>query len=104
VNVLADTMGGVFPELRARQNHVRAVIRVEEEAFNRTLDRWKGCLMKNIFNIFLPNKVISRKNFLKLFLYLIRISRVHIENACDVYPCIEFNVIRRIHFYDIPVK
>ena len=39
VDVLADTMGGVFPELRARQNHVRAVIRLEEEAFNRTLDR-----------------------------------------------------------------
>jgi alanyl-tRNA synthetase len=38
-DVLADTMGDVFPELRARQKHVREVIGLEEEAFNRTLDR-----------------------------------------------------------------
>jgi alanyl-tRNA synthetase len=38
VDVLADTMGGVFPEIRAKKNHVQAVIRTEEEAFNRTLD------------------------------------------------------------------
>jgi alanyl-tRNA synthetase len=37
--VLADTMGSVFPEIRQRQKHVENVIRVEEEAFNRTLDR-----------------------------------------------------------------
>jgi alanyl-tRNA synthetase len=39
VDVLAATMGDVFPEIRARQKHVQEVIRVEEEAFNRTLDR-----------------------------------------------------------------
>ncbi|HRZ58284.1 MAG TPA: alanine--tRNA ligase, partial [Candidatus Paceibacterota bacterium] len=39
VDVLADTMGGVFPEIRARQRHIEEVIRVEEEAFNKTLDR-----------------------------------------------------------------
>jgi alanyl-tRNA synthetase len=39
VDVLAETMGGVFPEIRAKQKHVQEVIRVEEEAFNRTLDR-----------------------------------------------------------------
>jgi len=38
VDVLADTMGDVFPEIRAKQKHVQEVIRVEEEAFNRTLD------------------------------------------------------------------
>ncbi|HEY9171353.1 MAG TPA: alanine--tRNA ligase, partial [Verrucomicrobiae bacterium] len=38
VDVLADTMGDVFPEIRAKQKHVEEVIRVEEEAFNRTLD------------------------------------------------------------------
>ena len=39
VDVLAGTMGGVFPEIRARQKQVQEVIRSEEEAFNRTLDR-----------------------------------------------------------------
>ena len=39
VDVLADTMGDVFPEVRARKQHVQEVIRVEEEAFNKTLDK-----------------------------------------------------------------
>jgi alanyl-tRNA synthetase len=39
VGVLADTMGDVFPEIRARREQVEEVIRQEEEAFNRTLDR-----------------------------------------------------------------
>jgi alanyl-tRNA synthetase len=39
VDVLANTMGGVFPEIRTRKKHVREVIRTEEEAFNKTLDR-----------------------------------------------------------------
>ena len=37
--VLAQTMGDVFPELRAKQAHVEQVLRGEEEAFNRTLDK-----------------------------------------------------------------
>ena len=36
--VLAEKMGGVFPELRARAAQVENVIRLEEEAFNKTLD------------------------------------------------------------------
>ncbi|MEO8205277.1 MAG: alanine--tRNA ligase, partial [Chthoniobacterales bacterium] len=39
VDVLADTMGDTFPEIRLKREHVRAVIRGEEEAFNKTLDR-----------------------------------------------------------------
>src|ERR1700749_1180256 len=39
VDVLADTMGGVFPEIRAKRKHVQDTIRNEEEAFNKTLDR-----------------------------------------------------------------
>jgi alanyl-tRNA synthetase len=38
VDVLADTMGDVFPDIRARKKHVQEVIRTEEEAFNKTLD------------------------------------------------------------------
>lgn len=39
VGVLTRHMGDVFPEIRARQSVVEAVLKREEEAFNRTLDR-----------------------------------------------------------------
>ncbi len=39
VDVLADTMGDVFPEIRSRKKLVQETIRIEEEAFNKTLDR-----------------------------------------------------------------
>ncbi|MGH7942411.1 MAG: alanine--tRNA ligase [Limisphaerales bacterium] len=38
-DVLVDTMGDVFPEIRAKRKHVKDTIRFEEEAFNKTLDR-----------------------------------------------------------------
>jgi alanyl-tRNA synthetase len=38
VGVLEDNMGDVFPEIRARGQHVQEVIQREEEAFNKTLD------------------------------------------------------------------
>lgn len=39
VDVLVRTMGDVFPEIRTRKQQVKDVLRLEEEAFNRTLDR-----------------------------------------------------------------
>ncbi|HZT23622.1 MAG TPA: alanine--tRNA ligase, partial [Verrucomicrobiae bacterium] len=39
VGVLAETMGDVFPEIRARKKQVQEAIRAEEEAFNKTLDK-----------------------------------------------------------------
>ena len=39
VDVLAETMGDVFPEIRSRKQLVQDTIRAEEEAFNKTLDR-----------------------------------------------------------------
>ncbi len=38
-DVLARSMGDVFPELRANHKHIEEVLRREEEAFNRTLDK-----------------------------------------------------------------
>ena len=38
VSVLAETMGQVFPELRAKQDHIEQVIHAEEAVFNSTLD------------------------------------------------------------------
>jgi alanyl-tRNA synthetase len=39
VDVLADTMGDVFPEIRAKKKIVKEIIQREEEAFNKTLDK-----------------------------------------------------------------
>ena len=39
VEVVAKTMGGVFPELCAKQETIKEVIRREEGAFNKTLDK-----------------------------------------------------------------
>ena len=39
VDVLARTMGDVFPEIRAKQKHVEEVLLREEESFNKTLDK-----------------------------------------------------------------
>ncbi|MEI8341539.1 MAG: alanine--tRNA ligase [Verrucomicrobiota bacterium] len=38
VDVLAHTMGDIFPEIRAKKAYVQEVLKREEEAFNRTLD------------------------------------------------------------------
>jgi alanyl-tRNA synthetase len=58
VDVLADTMGDVFPEIRARKKNVQEVIRTEEEAFNKTLDR--GI---EIFNGYLEGMRSDRQKF-----------------------------------------
>ncbi len=39
VPVLVATMGDAYPELAAREDHIRRTIRAEEEAFDKTLDR-----------------------------------------------------------------
>jgi alanyl-tRNA synthetase len=39
VDVVTKTMGDVFPEVRAQQSKIKEIIRREEEAFNKTLDR-----------------------------------------------------------------
>jgi alanyl-tRNA synthetase len=39
IDVLAKTMGDVFPEVRAKQKTIQETIRREEESFNKTLDK-----------------------------------------------------------------
>ena len=48
VDVLAHTMGDVFPEIRAKQKHVEEVLKREEEAFNRTLASGTLVFLKGI--------------------------------------------------------
>ncbi|MBO8131891.1 MAG: alanine--tRNA ligase [Candidatus Marinimicrobia bacterium] len=39
VDILADIMGDVYPEVRERTDHIKRVIKYEEELFNEALDR-----------------------------------------------------------------
>jgi alanyl-tRNA synthetase len=39
VDVLAQTMGDVFPEIRTKQKQIKETIKREEESFNKTLDK-----------------------------------------------------------------
>src|SRR2546421_562348 len=39
VDILAEKMGHVFPELENKKSHIKQVILAEEESFNKTLDR-----------------------------------------------------------------
>lgn len=39
VDVLAKTMGNIFPEIKEKKDYVKKVIKAEEESFNATLDR-----------------------------------------------------------------
>jgi alanyl-tRNA synthetase len=49
VDVLADKMGDVFPEIRAKKKFVQEVIQREEEAFNKTLDKGITIFENDIF-------------------------------------------------------
>ncbi|MCU0783993.1 MAG: alanine--tRNA ligase [Verrucomicrobia bacterium] len=48
VDVLADTMGDIFPEIRAKKKQVQEVIRIEEAAFNITLSTGIGRFVTEI--------------------------------------------------------
>ena len=82
VDVLADTMGDVFPEIRARKKQVQETIRTEEEAFNKTLDKGieifeeviqkQENLAKRIYNLLTTSQILrnsqnSKKNFQIVF-------------------------------------
>ena len=54
VDVLADTIGDIFPEIRSRKAHVQEVIRREEEAFNKTLDRGIEMFNEVVDRVFKP--------------------------------------------------
>jgi alanyl-tRNA synthetase len=51
VDVLAAQMAEVFPELRVKKEQVKAVLKLEEEAFNRTLDRGVALFEEEVASI-----------------------------------------------------
>ena len=66
VDVLAETMGDVFPEIRARKKQVQETIRIEEEAFNKTLDTGIGYFrLRFLKSRILGDAVKNRRTLLK---------------------------------------
>jgi alanyl-tRNA synthetase len=61
VDVLVETMGDVFPELRLRKKQVQEIIKREEEAFNKTLDR--GI---EIFNDYIKGELANMEHNAKI--------------------------------------
>ncbi len=51
VDVVAKTMGDVFPEVRAKQKAIKETIRREEESFNKTLDNGIGMFERAVHTI-----------------------------------------------------
>jgi len=51
VDVVAENFGDIFPEIRAKKKHVQDVIRIEEEAFNKTLDTGINVFNRMIFDV-----------------------------------------------------
>lgn len=49
VNVVANLMGDVFPELKQQEVHIRNVIQEEEESFGRTLVKVSIDMCEDIF-------------------------------------------------------
>jgi alanyl-tRNA synthetase len=67
VGVLADTMGDVFPEVRQKRARIEEVIEMEEETFNRTLDRGVEIFNEEIEKLPKGQKIISGDVAFKLF-------------------------------------
>jgi alanyl-tRNA synthetase/REP element-mobilizing transposase RayT len=84
VDVLADTMGDVFPEIRAKKKHVQEVLKVEEENFNKTLDRGIELFNSATFRAFID--AITSSGADKRYGFMLRnpSTGVSIGNARDM--------------------
>ena len=107
VDVLAQHMGDVFPELRTKKEQVKAVLKLEEEAFNRTLDRgisrFNGALQSAFFD---PNF----QRFCELGKYRVVLGEMVTSNAqldekLDVFIDMagDWQPIARTHGLKVPV-
>jgi alanyl-tRNA synthetase len=100
VDVVAKTMGDVFPEVRAQQSKIKETIRREEEAFNKTLDRglelfqeqveeqrivsryWSLNPRNDATNAY-AREVVSREFGISLDEVVAAIVKAHLEDAVD---------------------
>jgi alanyl-tRNA synthetase len=83
VDVLAKTMGDVFPEVRAKQSKIQKTIHREEEAFNKTLDRGITQFNTATYKAFIDALTSSGAN--KRFHFFFENAIGNVGNAQDVY-------------------
>jgi len=68
VDTLVQTMSHVFPEIKEQQEHIKRVIKAEEEGFNQTLDRGLEIFEEAVKKVkSLKLKVISGEDAFKLY-------------------------------------
>jgi alanyl-tRNA synthetase/REP element-mobilizing transposase RayT len=78
VDVLAETMGDVFPEIRKKQSHVEEVIKAEEEAFNKTLDTGISVFERACFNA--VSRLVQPDRSIKHAIILSKVGRANVMN------------------------
>lgn len=68
VNILVETMGDVFPEIKEKQSYIEKVIKAEEESFNTTLDKGIN-LFEDLINGLSKNnlKIVPGEDIFKLY-------------------------------------
>ena len=83
-SVVVDIMGGAYPELKQRHEHIAAVIKSEEERFGETLDQGLEYM----------NKIIEKKKTVKLPIYPsltpIQDDKITAEEAFKLYDTFGF--------------
>ena len=68
VDVLAETMGDVFPEIVEKKDYVKKVIKAEEESFNATLDRGIELFDEVVKRLIKQNvKIVPGEDVFKLY-------------------------------------
>jgi alanyl-tRNA synthetase len=103
VDVLAQTMGDVFPELRDKQKLIKDTLRREEEGFNKTLDRGMELFTNAVINAIkhysiaagLGDKMILHLHPLHMRLKsdrLLEIEATNVHSLDRPLPHVEINV------------
>jgi alanyl-tRNA synthetase len=83
VDVVAKTMGDVFPEVRAKQSKIQKTIHREEEAFNKTLDRGITQFNTATYKAFIDTLTSSGAD--KRFHFFFENALGNVGNVQDVY-------------------
>jgi alanyl-tRNA synthetase len=85
VDVLAETMGDIFPEIRAKKDHVKDVISTEEESFNKTLVRGIA-----VFEEAVKFAKVFNQEFAKSPLSVLAVAQFPADKAFELYDTYGF--------------
>ncbi len=66
VDVIADHFGDVFPNVRERRTAIKNVLLMEEEAFNRTLDKGLQVFERMVFDMWTTEAANRLRNFISV--------------------------------------